>query len=57
MNTPQKPKDPPTEGAPLDADPTGTMSHGIPDGMESEDATATATPTSDRQATETRPKK
>lgn len=51
MNTPKRPADPPTHGAPLDHDPDGTMPRGIPAGME--DVEAKGRPTSDRQATET----
>lgn len=51
MNQPKVQTDVPDEGASSDSNPTGTTPHGIPDGMCDQDATAT--PTSDRGATET----
>ena len=53
MTTPRKPADPPSEGAPLDNNPTGTTPNGIPDGMEGEEATGL--PTSDRHEAEMSP--
>ena len=51
MNTPKvQTDDPPTEGASPDHNPDGTMPHGIPEGMQDQDATAY--PTSDRQKSE-----
>ena len=51
MNTPQRPKDPPPEGASPDHNPTGSTPNGIPEGLE--DAEPKARPTSDRAKTET----
>ena len=51
MNQPKVQTDVPAEGASPDHNPDGTMPHGIPNGMEREDAKAT--PTSDRGAAET----
>ena len=51
MNQPKVQTDVPAEGASPDDNPDGTMPHGIPDGMEKQDATAT--PISDRGASET----
>ena len=53
MNTPKRPDEPPTEGAPLDSNPTGTTPNGIPEGME--DHEATGLPHSERDKTETAP--
>jgi len=54
MNQPKiQTDDPPPEGASPDHNPTGTTPHGIPKGMEDQDAKGT--PTNDRQATETTP--
>ena len=53
MNQPKVQTDVPAEGASPDANPTGTTPHGIPEGMEKQEAKAT--PTSDRGATETAP--
>ena len=52
MNTPKvQTDDPPTEGASPDHNPTGTTPHGIPEGMEYQEAKGK--PSSDRGATET----
>lgn len=53
MNQPQKPADPPTDGAPPNANPNGTSPNGIPDGMAENEAKGT--PSSDREQTETEP--
>jgi len=51
MNQPKVQTEIPAEGAGPDHNPDGTMPHGIPNGMEDQDATGT--PTSDRGASET----
>ncbi len=55
MNQPKVQTDVPDEGASPDANPTGTTPHGIPEGMEKQDASPGGRPTSDRGATETAP--
>ena len=53
MNTPQRPQEPPTHGAPSDANPEGDTPHGIPDGMDEHEPKGR--PTSDREQTEAAP--
>jgi hypothetical protein len=63
MNQPQKPPEPPAEGAPhdtsqpdtnpTDTNPTGTTPNGIPDGIEEQEPKGW--PSSDRHGTETVP--
>ena len=56
MNVPKmQTDDPPPEGTSPDHNPDGTMRHGIPNGLEHQDATGI--PTSDRGRTETAPTK
>lgn len=52
MNQPQQPKDPPTEGAAPDSNPSGATPNGIPEG---EGAEPKGQPSSDRHQTETTP--
>ena len=53
MNEPERPQDPPTEGAPPAHNPTGTTPHGVPDGAS--DAEPKGMPDSGRHQTETVP--
>lgn len=53
MTEPKQPRNPPTEGKPLDTNPSGTTPNGIPDGME--DAEPMGHPNSDRHNTEKSP--
>lgn len=55
MNQPKVQTDVPAEGASPDHNPTGTTPHGIPEGMEDQDATAL--PNSDRHEAEKAPLK
>ncbi len=53
MNEQKRPPEPPPEGAPPDANPTGETPHGIP--AEAGDHEPTGLPNGDRHKTETTP--